>query len=150
MITAAIIAAHVAALVAWPILLVGVINRVKARWAGRRGPPLWQLGFDLWRLLRKDVVRSTTSTAVFAIAPWIVLGSALAASLVVPLAGPAPLGFRFDFLLLIYLWGLGRLPRIVGARDPATPYEARGAGRAPPYGAIIQPRLCLCHHPYPQ
>ena len=89
MIAVAIVAAHVAALVAWPILLVGIINRVKARWAGRRGPPLLQLGFDLWRLVRKDVVRSSTSTAVFAIAPWVVLASALAASLVVPLAGPA-------------------------------------------------------------
>ena len=141
MITAAIIAAHVAALVAWPILLVGVINRVKARWAGRRGPPLWQLGFDLWRLLRKDVVRSTTSTAVFAIAPWIVLGSALAASLVVPLAGPAPLGFRFDFLLLIYLWGLGRLALMLGALDTGSPFEGMGASREATWGALIEPSL---------
>ena len=37
-----------------PIVLVGVINRVKARWAGRRGPPILQLAFDLVRLAPQD------------------------------------------------------------------------------------------------
>lgn len=143
MIAVAIVAAHVAALVAWPILLVGIVNRVKARWAGRRGPPLLQLGFDLWRLVRKDVVRSSTSTAVFAIAPWVVLASALAASLVVPLAGPAPLGFRFDFLLLIYLWGLGRLALMLGALDTGSPFEGMGASREATFGALLEPALVL-------
>lgn len=143
MTTVAIIAAHLAALVVWPILLVGIINRVKARWAGRRGPPLWQLGFDLWRLARKDVVRSSTTTAVFAIAPWIVLAAALAASLVVPLAGPAPLGFRYDFLLLIYLWGLGRLALMLGALDTGSPFEGMGASREATFGALLEPALVL-------
>lgn len=143
MIAVAIVAAHVAALVAWPILLVGIITRVKARWAGRRGPPLLQLGFDLWRLVRKDVVRSSTSTAVFAIAPWIVLASALAASLVVPLVGPAPLAFRFDFLLLIYLWGLGRLALMLGALDTGSPFEGMGASREATFGALLEPALVL-------
>ena len=29
-------------------LLPGVINRIKALFGGRRGPPLLQLYFDLW------------------------------------------------------------------------------------------------------
>ena len=89
------------------------------------------------------MVRSTTSTAVFAIAPWIVLGSALAASLVVPLAGPAPLGFRFDFLLLIYLWGLGRLALMLGALDTGSPFEGMGASREATFGALLEPALVL-------
>lgn len=143
MTTVAIIAAHLAALVVWPILLVGIINRVKARWAGRRGPPLWQLGFDLWRLARKDVVRSTTTTAVFALAPWIVLAAALAGSLVVPLAGPAPLGFRYDFLLLVYLWGLGRLALMLGALDTGSPFEGMGASREATFSALAEPIFFL-------
>ena len=59
------IAAHVAALLAWPIVLVGVVNRTKARWAGRKGPPLLQSLFDLLRLLRKRPVYSATTTPVF-------------------------------------------------------------------------------------
>ncbi len=140
---AAIIAGHLVALAVWPVLLVGIINRVKARWAGRRGPGLWQFGFDLWRLLGKDAVRSTTSTAVFALAPWIILATALASSLVVPLAGPAPLGFRFDFLLLVYLWGLGRVALMLGALDTGSPFEGMGASREATFGALLEPALVL-------
>ena len=31
----------------------GVINRTKAWFAGRRGPPLLQAYYDLWKLLHK-------------------------------------------------------------------------------------------------
>jgi formate hydrogenlyase subunit 4 len=102
-ITAAIIAAHVAALVAWPILLVGVINRVKARWAGRRGPPLWQLGFDLWRLLRKDVVRSRPPPRCSR-SPWIVLAARWPPAWWCRWRAGAA-GFRYDLLLFTCLAG---------------------------------------------
>ena len=45
----------VLALILSPLLL-GVINRVKARFAGRRGPPLLQVYYDLAKLLRKGAV----------------------------------------------------------------------------------------------
>lgn len=37
-------------------LLPGIINRVKAKFAGRRGKPLLQTYYDLARLLRKSEV----------------------------------------------------------------------------------------------
>ena len=40
-------------------LLPGIINKVKAWVAGRRGPPVLQLYFDLAKLWRKGVVLST-------------------------------------------------------------------------------------------
>jgi formate hydrogenlyase subunit 4 len=141
--TAVIVLGHLAAVVIAPILVVGVITRVKARWAGRRGPPLVQLAFDLWRLVGKDLVRSTTTTAVFAAAPWVVLATALAATLVVPLAGPAPLSFGYDFLLVIYLWGLGRLALMLGALDTGSPFEGMGASREATFGALLEPAVIL-------
>ena len=39
-------------------LLPGVINRIKAWFAGRRGPPLLQAYYDLWKLLHKGAVYS--------------------------------------------------------------------------------------------
>ena len=39
-------------------LLSGVINRTKAFFAGRRGQPLLQTYFDLWKLLQKGAVYS--------------------------------------------------------------------------------------------
>ena len=50
-------------------LFTGIINRVKAKVAGRHGKPLLQLYYDLFKLLRRGEVRSTSSTWVFAVAP---------------------------------------------------------------------------------
>ena len=49
--------AHVVLALLLAPLLPGVINRVKAWFAGRRGPPLLQAYYDLWKLSTK--ARST-------------------------------------------------------------------------------------------
>jgi formate hydrogenlyase subunit 4 len=69
--------ANVVALVVMPFLLTGVINRVKSLWSGRRGPPLFQLAYDVVRLLRKSSVYSTTTTPLFRIAPYVLLVTAV-------------------------------------------------------------------------
>ena len=73
-----------ARLAAWLLLaplLPGIINRVKAWVAGRRGPPLLQLYYDLARLWRKSVVMSTLASPGFIVGPavaWVaVAGAAL-------------------------------------------------------------------------
>ena len=43
-------------------LLPGIINKVKAWVAGRRGPPVLQLYYDLAKLWRKGVVLSTLAS----------------------------------------------------------------------------------------
>ena len=60
-------------------MLPGIVNRVKARAAGRRGQPLLQAYFDAARLLRKDAVYSTTATWVFRASPVISLAAVLTA-----------------------------------------------------------------------
>ena len=46
-------------------LMLGVINRTKSHFGGRRGPPLFQMYYDLWRLLNKGAVYSRTTTWIF-------------------------------------------------------------------------------------
>ena len=52
---------HLLLLIAFPPLLVGVINRTKAFFGGRQGPPVLQPYYDLWRLFQKGTVQSTTT-----------------------------------------------------------------------------------------
>ena len=98
--------AHLALLVLLPPLLLGVINRTKALFAGRQGPSVWQPYFDLRKLLHKEVALSATTTWVFVVAPVVALVTALLAGLLVPL-GPfdSPVGFAGDFVLFSYLFG---------------------------------------------
>ena len=80
-------AAHVAVLLLAPPLLPGIINKTKAAFAGRVGPPALQLYFDLFKLWRKGSVFSSTTTWVFKAGPVVALAGALVAGLLVPLGG---------------------------------------------------------------
>lgn len=137
-------ATHVAALLVLPVLVNGVIQRVKALWSGRRGPPIAQLAFDVVRLLRKHPVYSLTTTFVFRAGPWIALASGLVAALIVPLlGGPGPLAMRFDFLVFLYVWGLGRLALVLAALDTGSAFEGMGASREAFFATLTEPTFVL-------
>ncbi len=92
---------HVLVAFALPPLLLGIINRTKAVFAGRNGPPLLQPYYDLNRLFRKGSVFSTTTTWVFRAGPVVGLVTAALAVLMIPLASStAPISFTGDLILL--------------------------------------------------
>jgi formate hydrogenlyase subunit 4 len=68
-------------------LMPGIIARTKATVAGRRGQPVWQLYADLWKLVRRGTVYSTTTTWMFRLGPIVLLASTIAAALLLPLDG---------------------------------------------------------------
>ncbi len=134
--------AHLTLLVVLPPLLLGVINKTKALAAGRRGPQLLQPYFDLWKLLRKEVALSATTTWIFVLAPVVGLVTALAAGVLVPL-GPfaAPLSFAGDFVLFSYLFALGRFFTAAAALDTGSPFEGMGAAREVGFAWLTEPAL---------
>lgn len=136
--------AHVAVLLLVPIAFVGVINRTKALWAGRKGPRLTQSASDLWRLLAKRPVISAVTTPIFRLAPLVVLATALLSGLLTPLLGlPMAWSFPFDFVVVAYLWGLGRMFLVLGALDTGSAFEGMGASREAIYSALVEPVLFL-------
>jgi formate hydrogenlyase subunit 4 len=133
----------VLALLAAPLLL-GVINKTKAFFAGRRGAPLLQLYFDLARLLGKGAVYSRTTTWVFRAGPAIGLAVAVVAIFLLPLGSVDAL-FRFDgdFVFLVYILGLGRLFTVLAALDTGSSFEGMGASREVQLSALAEPALLL-------
>ena len=125
-------------------LLPGVINRVKASVAGRQGPSVLQLYFDLAKLLRKGAVYSRTTTWVFRAGTVVAAAATVTALAIVPLAGaPAPLAFPGDFLLLAYLLALGRFFTVIGALDTGSAFEGMGASREVQFSALAEPALLV-------
>ncbi len=125
-------------------LLPGIINRTKAKFAGRTGQPLLQLYYDLWKLLHKGAVYSRTTTWVFKAGPMVGLAAILAALVLVPFgANPAPISFRGDLILLAYLLGMMRFFTVIAALDTGSAFEGMGASREVTFSALAEPALLL-------
>jgi formate hydrogenlyase subunit 4 len=131
---------HVVVALAMPPLLLGVINRTKALFAGRVGQPLLQPYYDVIRLLRKGSVFSTTTTWVFRAGPVVSLVTAGLAVLLIPIADSgSPISFRGDVIMLAYLLGLSRFFTASAALDTGSPFEGMGAAREVTYACLAEP-----------
>jgi formate hydrogenlyase subunit 4 len=135
---------HVLSALALAPLLLGIINRVKARFAGRRGAPLLQTYYDLRKLLRKGAVYSRTTTWAFVAGPIVGVASAAAALTLVPLGSiPGLAAFSGDLLLFAYLLGLMRFFTVLAALDTGSAFEGMGASREVFFSALAEPALLL-------
>lgn len=138
-------AIHMLLALALSPLLLGIINRIKATFAGRRGKPLLQLYSDLAKLLRKGEVISTSTTGIFSAGPSVTLATIVCALALVPFANhDALLAFQGDFILVAYLLGMGRFALILAALDTASPFEGMGASREAAFSALAEPVIFLC------
>ena len=141
---AALTVLHVAITLLMPFLMVGLVNRSKAWWGGRKGPPLAQSLWDLLRLLRKRPVLSAVATPLFRAGAWVVLGASLLAAQIAPLLGPlAPLQFAHDFVVFAYTLGLARLFLMLSAMDVGSSFEGMGTAREASFTAFVEPALFL-------
>jgi formate hydrogenlyase subunit 4 len=129
-------------LIAMPPLLIGVINKVKALFAGRRGPPLLQPYYDIAKLLRKGLVVSRTTTWVFFAGPAVTLVAVAVAGLLVPIgSASAPISFAGDMVLFAYLFGLSRFFTTAAALDTGSAFEGMGAAREATFACLSEPAL---------
>lgn len=120
-------------------LLPGVINKVKAWVAGRRGPPVLQLYYDLGRLWKKGVVMSDLASPAFVILPAVAWVALFGAAMLVPL-GPAgaSLSFRGDALLMLYLLALARFCTAWAAMETGSAFEGMGAVREVSFAVLAE------------
>ncbi|HBG25725.1 MAG: hydrogenase [Planctomycetes bacterium GWF2_41_51] len=132
-----------AAMVLAPMLL-GVINWVKANFAGRRGQPLLQPYYDLWKLLHKSAVYSSTTSWIFKAMPIVCLSAILLVTFIIPLGfGKTILSFNGDLILAAYLLGLIRFFIVIGALDTGSSFEGMGASREVQFSALAEPAFFI-------
>lgn len=123
----------------------GIAVKTKSLLTGRRGPPVLQLYYDLWKLLRKGTVYSRTTTWVFRAGPVILLASLLVATLFLPLDGrAAPLSFAGDLVAFAGLLALGRFALVLAGLDTGSSFEGMGASREVTIASFAEPTLFLC------
>lgn len=125
-----------------PPLLPGIINKVKAWAAGRRGPPVLQLYYDLARLWKKSVVQSRVTSPAFLAGPAVAWTAILGAAMLVPI-GPVgtALSFRGDVVLLLYLLALARFATAWAAMETGSAFEGMGAAREVSFSVLAEAAL---------
>lgn len=122
-------------------LMVGLVNKTKAFFAGRHGASVFQLYFDLAKLLRKSSPRSSSSTWIFDVAPSVSLVATLLGTLCILLGTSSALRFPhfvLFFFLGFYLFGAARFVSVLGARDVASAFPDMGSAREVQFSAIVE------------
>ncbi|HOJ63565.1 MAG TPA: NADH-quinone oxidoreductase subunit H [Spirochaetota bacterium] len=124
--------------------LFGLINKTKAFFAGRKGPPVLQLYYDIFKLFRKGVTYSKTVSFIFILGPIISLACSIIGLLIMPLGKyPSIFSFNGDFILLIYLFAMGRFFTVIAALDTGSSFEGMGASREVQFALFAEPALFL-------
>jgi len=127
-----------------PFLMIGVIKKTKAFWAGRKGVNILQPLWDFIKLMKKDAVYSKTTSWVFKFAPIVGFASVIFASLFVPLAnGLAVVNLQFSFIIFAYILGLGKFFSLLGALDTGSSFEGMGASREACFSTIVEPAFFI-------
>lgn len=123
-----------------PFLFVGIINKTKAFWAGRKGASIFQPFYDFIRLMKKGMVISNATSEVFRIAPVVTYASIIFAGLFVPIiADKSIISFEGSFILFAYILGLGKFFSLIGAMDTGSSFEGMGASREASFSTIAEP-----------
>lgn len=125
-------------------LINGLIKKAKALTQKRVGPPLLQMYYDLFKLMRKSAVISETSSWIFRATPYIVFSSTAVAALFVPVTTLIPLsGFTGDIIMLVYLLAMGRFFMCLAGLDTGSTFGGMGSSREAMISSIIEPAILV-------
>ena len=125
-------------------LLPGLVQTLKARLQGRRGPSPLQPYRDLRRLWGKSGADPQPTTLVYRLAPCVVAAGTALALLLVPIAGRAPdWSLGNDALVLVGLLALGRFALAAASWDTGSGFALMGSSRDLTFAVFLEPLLLL-------
>lgn len=127
-----------------PFFFIGIINKTKAVWAGRKGASIFQPYYDFYKLLKKGVVISRTTSLIFRITPSVNIASVIFALLVIPLPfSNSVISFQGDIVLFSYILGFSKFMTVLAALDTGSSFEGMGASREVTFSTIVEPAFFI-------
>lgn len=121
-----------------PLLFIGIINKTKALISGRKGASIFQPYFDVFKLMKKGLVISETTSFIFQLAPSINLACMIMAGLLL-----CVFHFEGDFILFAYILALGKFFTVIAAMDTGSSFEGMGASREVSYTSLVEPAFFI-------
>ena len=139
-----VVVGQIIVLLAVSPFIVGLIRKVKARLQLRRGASVFQPYMDIAKLFRKQPVVSSTTSWIFAVSPYILFASTLAAGLLVPVfVSKTPLNFAGNLIALVYLLALGTFFLILAGLDAGSAFGGMGSSREAIVASLTEPAMIL-------
>jgi formate hydrogenlyase subunit 4 len=127
-----------------PFVFAGLINKTKALWTGKSGAPILQPLYDFLKLLKKGEVLSSTKSAIFTVAPSIILASTVFAGLLIPIvSNKSVFSFEGNFILFAYILALSKFFSIIAAMDTGSSFEGMGASREASFSTLVEPAFFI-------
>lgn len=125
-------------------LYAGWIKRNKALLQNRKPPSVLQPYRDLRKLFGKETILANSSTSIFRIAPYIIVGStALAVSIVPLIVVGLPINAMADAIVLVGLLALGRFFLALAGMDVGTAFGGMGASREMMVASLAEPAMLM-------
>ena len=122
----------------------GVVGALKARLQMRRGTPVLQRYRDLFKLARKETVLSEDASPLARVAPYLVVGAAVAVCTWTPVVTTSPgLGFAGDLVMTVALLAFMRVLLALLALEAGTTFGGMAASRHLALSALAEPALML-------
>lgn len=124
--------------------LSGLISKIKNNLRMRRGQSTLQPYYNLVKLFSKGDVVSETASWIFRAAPFVMISSALAAAMLIPVfIFSTPAHHLGDFLALIFIFALGRFFLALSALDTGSSFGGMGSSREMFISSLVEPALLL-------
>lgn len=125
-------------------LVNGIIKKIKAFSQKRKGPPVLQLYYDLYKLMKKDTVVSEVSSWIFKVTPFVTLAAVLIAALFVPVSPVLkPVGFAGDIILAVYVLAMARFFMTLAGLDTGSTFGGMGSSREMMIASLMEPSLLV-------
>jgi len=125
-------------------LLSGLITKIKNNLRMRKGQSVLQPYYNLAKLFFKDEVISETASWIFRVTPFVVLSSTLVVGILIPVfIFTSPVHQMGDFLVIVFIFALGRFFLALSALDTGSSFGGMGASREMFISSLVEPALCM-------
>lgn len=126
------------------LLLLGVMDKIRARAEGRRGASVLQPLRDVRKLMTKERLHARFSSVVLPLAPLVLLVATVVAVAIAPLASTQPaLAPSSDIYVIVYLLLTGSIALALAGLDAGTAFGGMGSSRAMTISALAEPALLV-------
>jgi len=122
-------------------LVEGILAKFEEMVQSKRGPSVFQVYRDIWKLLQKNETVSSHSSWVFRAAPYFAFSMPIFVALLIPVLTNYPLFFAFmgDMLAVGFLFALSGSLVTLAAVDTTNPYGSIGASRSRMVSFLAEP-----------